>query len=114
MASNDNTDLMELGMNAMKDAKNIHVQMIREIKAQAINQPAFAKEIKADARVDMHRIFFSEPGSIRLKNDETLLKFPPPKEKPVSRRMFEYAKLGQREMTSRMEPTLGEPDVPLQ
>lgn len=90
-------DLMEIGMNAMRDAKDTAVSMVREARASVVNAPAFGRKLKRHERITEHLSFLNNPGSMSLKWDELETRFKIP-EGTIPRRWLEYGRLVKQEL----------------
>jgi len=95
MAERD--DLMQIGMDAMKDAKDTAVSMVREARASIVNAPAFGRELKRHERINEHLSFLNNAGSMSLKWDELETRFKIP-EGTIPRRWLEYGRLVKQEL----------------
>lgn len=95
MAERD--DLMQIGMDALQDAKDAAVGMVREAKMQVVNAPAFGRELSKDERLQEHIHFITNPGSMSLKWDELETRYKVP-EGHIPRRWLEYGKFVKREL----------------
>jgi len=95
MAERD--DLMQIGMNAMKEAKDVAVQMVREGKSEVVNAPAFGKELKRPERINQHMLYLTTAGTMALSWDELETRFKV-QEGKIPRRWLEYGKLVKREL----------------
>lgn len=95
MAERD--DLMEIGMNAMKDAKDVTLDIVRASKAEIVNRPAFGRDLQRHERITEHLNFLNVPGVMEGKWDELETQF---KNAPgtIPRRWLEYGRLVKREL----------------
>ncbi len=91
-------DLMAMGQEAMEEARDIAVQQVREMKANVVNRPAFGRRKTRQERLTEHRAFLADPLAPAAKYDELAARFQPPPEKPVPRRLVDYALLAAREL----------------
>ncbi len=88
---------MEIGLNAMKDAKDTALDMVRFSKAEIVNRPAFGRDLQRHERITEHLNFLSVPGVMEMRWDELEAQF---KNEPgtIPRRWLEYGRLVKREL----------------
>lgn len=110
----ESADEMEMQQNAMRDAKNMHVELLRNLNAEVVNRPAFGKELSAEERLIGHLAWRGEPSSQRQSWKEIVDRFKVPEGK-VPRRWVDYWVLTEKEISASSRKAgkeLG--DVPLQ
>ena len=95
MAERD--DLMNIGMEAMQDAKNAAVDMVRFNKAEVVNRPAFGRDLKHHERITQHLSFVNTPGTMELSWDELETRYKVP-QGSIPRRWLDYGVFAKREL----------------
>ena len=93
----ETADEMEMQQNAMRDAKNMHVELWRNLNAEGVNRPAFGKELSAEERLIGHMAWRGEPASQRTSWKEIVDRFKVP-EGTVPRRWVDYWALTEKEI----------------
>lgn len=91
-------DLMQLGQDAMDEARELAVEQVREMKATVVNRPAFGRKKTRQERLDAHRGFLQNPLAAAAQYDELAARFQLPEDKPVPRRLITYALFAAREL----------------
>ena len=100
-------DEMEMQQNAMRDAKNMHVELTRNLNAEVVNRPAFGKELSKEERLIYHRSWRAEPASQRNSWKEVVDRFDVP-EGAVPRRWKDYYLLVEKEIGEARRKELGD------
>ena len=95
----ESADEMEMQQNAMRDAKNMHVELLRNLNAEVVNRPAFGKELTAEERLIGHMAWRGEPASQKQSWKEIVDRFKVPEGK-VPRRWVDYWVLTEKEISA--------------
>ena len=90
-------DLMQIGMDAMQDAKDAAVSMVREARASVVNAPAFGRSLKRHERITQHLSFLNNRATMELKWDELESQFENEKG-TIPRRWLDYGRLIKQEL----------------
>ena len=90
-------DEMEMQQNAMRAAKNMHVELTRNLNAEVVNRPAFGKELSREDRLTYHMAWKAEHGSQTQSWKEVVDRFKVP-EGAVPVRWVDYWKLVEKEI----------------
>ena len=94
MAERD--DLMEIGMGAMQDSKDMSLDMVRFMKAEVVNRPAFGRNLKRHERITEHLNYLT-PGVPERSWDEVEARYKVAKGM-IPRRWLDYGVLIKREL----------------
>ena len=94
----DNQDLMQIGQDALDEAKGLAVEQIRTMKAEVVNRPAFARELSREERLTSHRRFLSDAQLMDDTYSELAARFKLPPDKPIPRRLLDYGLLIMKEL----------------
>ena len=71
-------DEMEMQQNAMRDAKNMHVELLRNLNAEVVNRPAFAKELTTEEALNYDMAWRAERSSQKQSWKEVVDRFDVP------------------------------------
>ena len=93
----ETSDEMEMQQNAMRDAKNMHVELTRNLNAEVVNRPAFGKELSREDRLTHHMAWRAEPASQKQSWKEVVDRFKVP-EGAIPRRWVDYWALTEKEI----------------
>ena len=82
---------------ATREAGDISLETVRQIKAQTINRPAWAETLTKQQRLERHRYFLSTPLAMEEEYDAAAQRFNVP-QGSVPRRWLEYGVLAHKEL----------------
>jgi hypothetical protein len=89
---------MQIGQDAMDEARKQSVELVREMKATVVNRPAVGHRKARQKRLGEHRAFLGNPLAPLARYDELAARFQPPPDKPVPRRLIREALFAAREL----------------
>jgi len=90
-------DLMAMMRGAFEEARDEVVDVVRWGRASIVQGPAVGRKLTAQQRRERYRAWRASPDLQAASFDELSARFELPPEKPIPRRLVDYARLGERE-----------------
>ena len=91
-------DLLEMYEEATQEALAHILKTTRDIRAESVNRPAIGVKRTLEERKATERQFLSDPMNIAARYDELSAQFQLRPNKPIPRRLVDYAILAGKEL----------------